>query len=129
MRKLGGALFLIPGLINLYPIVGVAGTEPLQSLYGLAIAGPDLALLLRHRAVLLGLVGAFLIAAAFRPALRPLAMVAGLISMLSFIALALPLTAHNAAITRIVWADAIACLLVACAAMLSYRRSASRPTR
>ena len=60
---IAAALFAIPGLINLYPLVGVLGAKQLESLYGVDVAAPDLALLLRHRAVLFGLLGALLLAA------------------------------------------------------------------
>lgn len=121
MSRLVTAAFIVAGLINLYPVIGVLGVATLQSLYGQAFAGDELLLLLRHRAVLFGLLGGLLILAAFKPRLRRLALVAGLVSMLSFIALALPLQAHGAELQRVFWADVIASLLLAGAAF-DYRR-------
>lgn len=122
------ALLALAGLINLYPVVGMLGVEQLRALYGVGPGDPDLALLLRHRAILLGLLGTLLLAAAFRRRLQPLAVAAGLISMLSFIALALPLAAHGAAMARIVWADVLACALLLCATVLRRDRQARPAT-
>ena len=109
---------LVAALIHLLPLAGVLGAERLQALYGIAVQGPDLAILLRHRAVLFGLLGAFLLLAAFRPALQGLALVAGLASVLSFLALAWATPGHNAALARVVVADwvALAALGIAAAA-------------
>jgi hypothetical protein len=116
---LSAALFAIAGLINAYPVVGVLGAGQLQSLYGTTVSDPDLLLLLRHRAIVLGLLGLLLIAAAASRRLRTLALGAGLASMLSFVALALPLSMHGAAMARIAWADLIASALLLCAAFVS----------
>lgn len=124
--RLQSALFLVVGLINLFPLIGVLGPERLQSLYGIAIPGAELELLMRHRAVLLGLVGALLIAAAFRSRVRPIALVAGFVSMLAFLVLALPLANHGAAITRVFWADVFALGLLSVAWIVS--RFERRPT-
>jgi hypothetical protein len=99
---------LVAAIIHLLPLAGVLGAERLQALYGIPVEGPDLAILLRHRAVLFGLLGAFLLLAAFRPALQGLALVAGVASVLSFLALAWATPGHNAELARVVVADWIA---------------------
>jgi hypothetical protein len=81
-------ILLATGLVNGLPVVGVAGAGWLGRLYGVPITDPDLLVLMRHRALLLGLLGAALVAAAFVPALRVPAMIAGLVSMLAFVDLA-----------------------------------------
>jgi hypothetical protein len=89
MELLARLLYLIAAAGNLVPVVGALSAARLEALYGVPIADPSLAVLMRHRAVLLGIVGALLAAAAFRRALRPAAFAAGLASMVSFLALAL----------------------------------------
>lgn len=79
---------LAVGLVHLLPVSGVLGAGRLNALYGVDSADPNLLLLLRHRAVLFGLIGGGLIMAAFVPDLRIFAALVALISMLSFIALA-----------------------------------------
>ncbi|GAA1212292.1 hypothetical protein [Pseudonocardia alaniniphila] len=81
-------ILLVAGLINGLPVIGVAGAGRLARLYGLTMADPDLLVLMRHRALLLGLLGAALVGAAFVPGWRAPAMVAGLVSMLAFVVLA-----------------------------------------
>lgn len=75
---------------------------------------------MRHRAVLFGLLGVFLILAAFRPAFQLSAFALGLVSVLSFLALAWSAGSYNAQVARVVVVDlAAAGLLIAgCAAWL-----------
>lgn len=115
MNKLIAVLLLVVGIIHLLPLLGVLGGERLNSLYGLNLDEPNLQILMRHRAVLFGLLGALLVAAAFVPGLRALAIVAGLVSVATFLLLAWSAPQYNAALQRVVVADWIAlfCLLVA----------------
>jgi hypothetical protein len=64
MRFILPAMLLIVGIIHLLPLSGVLSAHRLQILYGIVIEDPNLEILMRHRAVLFGLLGAFLIAAA-----------------------------------------------------------------
>lgn len=82
--KLVAGLFLIAGLINFVPLAGVFGDQIIASAYGIDVASAELSLLLRHRAILFGIVGGLLLVAAFRPPLRPTATVCGFVSMVSF---------------------------------------------
>lgn len=108
MRHFISALFILAGLIKITPVIGVLGVERLQALYGMPFDGQDLLLLMRHRAVLFGVVGSLLLVAAFRPPLRMLAGTVGLASIASFLLLALPLQEHGAALQRVFWADVVA---------------------
>ena len=64
MNKLITILLLVVGIIHLMPLLGVLGGDRLNSLYGLSLDEPNLQILMRHRAVLFGLLGALLVAAA-----------------------------------------------------------------
>lgn len=115
------AALLLAGVINLLPLIGVLGAERLQSLYGMGFDDPSLRILMRHRALLFGLLGTALLVAAFIPAWRlPMALV-GLGSMLSFIALAALEGGGNAAIRRVVIADVVASVLLAAALLWAQR--------
>jgi hypothetical protein len=124
MRYLATILFVLVGLVNFVPIVGVLGAAKLEAVYGVPITHEDLLLLLRHRSVLFGLLGGLLIFAAFRVQWRALATVAGLVSMGAYLMLAWPLAAHGAAIQKVFWADAIAVVLLVVGYLIS---RASRP--
>ncbi|HBX55914.1 phosphopantetheine adenylyltransferase [Pseudomonas sp. UBA2684] len=115
LGKLISALLIIAGIIHLLPLSGVLGAQQLATLYGLSFQEPNLLLLMRSRAVLFGLLGALLVCAAFRPALQPLALIGGLVSVLSFLYLAWSTPGYNDALRRVVIADwvALACLALA----------------
>lgn len=119
------ALFVVVALVNLLPVTGLLGAARLEALYGLRFEGADLVLLMRHRAVLFGLVGTLLLVAAFRPALRPVAATVGLGSMLSFVALAWPPGAQGIALQRVFWVDVVASLLLLAAIGLQVRAGAA----
>ena len=130
MRYLITGSLLIVAVIHLLPLSGVLGSERLTALYGLAFDEPNLEILMRHRAVLFGLLGAFLLYAAFKPALQSLGFIAGFISVLSFLALAWSRGGYNAALERVVLADIVAlvCLLTGTAALVISAKKQPDPT-
>ena len=124
MRYVTSAMLLIAGIIHLLPLPGALGADRLTTLYGLAFNEPNLVILMRHRAVLFGLVGTLLVVAAFRPELQVIAFVGGLVSVVSFLFLAWSAGPHNAQVGRIVVADivALACLVVGAGVHFFYLR-------
>ncbi len=124
MHYLVSATLIVVGVIHLLPLTGALGSSRLTALYGLSFDEPNLAILMRHRAVLFGLVGAFLVLAAFQPQLQLLAFIAGSVSVVSFLWLTWAIGGYNARIGRVFAADvvALACLIVGFAALL-YSRS------
>ncbi|MGH9427849.1 MAG: phosphopantetheine adenylyltransferase [Terriglobia bacterium] len=115
-------ILVLVGLINLYPVTGALSAERLQALYGIAIRDDNLLILMRHRAILFGMLGAFIIYAGFRPALQPLAFLAGFISMLTFIGLTLATGDYNVLLRKVVIADVVASLALLVACILFFRR-------
>jgi len=116
--KLVAGGLVLAGIINLLPTVGVAGAGWLRSLYGFEITSPDLEILLRHRAVLFGILGALLLAAAVSPGLRDTAVTVAGASMASFIVIALVVGGYGPAIRKVVIADIIGLLALAPAALV-----------
>ncbi|MBV1933223.1 MAG: hypothetical protein KUG59_00930 [Parvibaculaceae bacterium] len=117
-----GILLALVGLINFAPIMGIIGAERLGALYAYSFEDPNLVLLMRHRAVLFGLVGGFIFYSIHQPSLQPLAMGAALISMLSFIVLGvtdMPFGDFNAAIRKVMWVDVVGLVLLGGAIVLS----------
>ncbi len=118
------ATLLIVGAIHLLPLVGMVSASRVSSLYGVAVAEPNLEVLMRHRAVLFGLLGGFLMFAAFQPRYQAAGFVAGMVSVLSFLWLAFAVGGLNAQLTRVVVADLLAAvLLLAGAGALVWTRS------
>lgn len=124
MRHLVSAMLVVVAIIHLLPVPGLLGSERLATLYGLAFDEPNIAILMRHRAVLFGLLGAFLAVAAFRPSWQPVAFAAGFASVVSFLALAWSVGGYNAQVARVVAADLVAfvCLVVGTVALASIPR-------
>ena len=118
MRYVVAAMLVIVGAIHLLPLSGVLSAEWLTALYGVSFSDPNLVILMRHRAVLFGLLGLFLMFAALRRSMQPAAFVAGFVSVLSFLFLAWSVGGYNAQIGRVFVADIVAfiCLLIGVAA-------------
>ncbi|NKB98444.1 MAG: phosphopantetheine adenylyltransferase [Pseudomonadales bacterium] len=106
---------LVIAVIHLTPIVGVLGTDRLATLYGIAVDEPNLEVLLRHRAVLFGILGGFFLYAAFSRTVQPVAFAMAGMSILSFFYLAWTAADVNDQLRRVVAVDVIAAvgLLVA----------------
>lgn len=117
---LATTLFVIVGLVNLLPLVGVLSASRIRVLYGVALEDPNLVILMRHRAVLFGIVGGLLVASAFQTLLRPLALAAGLVSMLSFVLIAFLVGGYNAELRRVFLIDLAASALLVGAGLATY---------
>jgi hypothetical protein len=114
-QRIVSAMLVAVGGIHLLPLSGVFGGERLNALYGLKFDEPNLAILMRHRAVLFGLLGTFQLYAAFRPAFQPAALISGFVSVASFLWIAASVGNYNDRIGRVFAADvaALVCLAVA----------------
>jgi len=110
---------VISGLINFLPIVGIFGSEKLDSLYGITIKDADLLILMRHRAILFGLIGTFMFASTWVKDWQIPAMSIGLVSMLSFVGISQSTGTSNVSIKRIEVIDTI--LSIALAVIFVYR--------
>jgi hypothetical protein len=113
---ISGLLALI-GVINTLPLIGCLSAARLGALYGMPWTDPTTILLLRHRAVLFGIIGVFILYSAIRPGLQPLAMLAAGISMGSFLLLGSGAGA-GPALDTVVLMDRIGLIALALAAIL-----------
>lgn len=118
MNKAITLLLIVVGLINFLPVVGALSADRIAQAYAIDVSGRDLELLLRHRALLFGILGGFIIYAAFVPALQPAAMVMAGISMAGFLLLAWPPGDLNPALRRVLAVDLVGLLLLSAAAAL-----------
>lgn len=117
------SILLLVGFLNFYPLIGLQGSARLAALYGLPVDGADLAILMRHRALMFGLVGGFIMSAAFVPEWRGLAFAAGFISMLGFVALAWAEGGYNGFVAKVVMADIVGSLALLVALVLHLSRT------
>ncbi len=117
-------MLVVVAIIHLLPLSGLLGTERLTTLYGIHFDEPNLAILMRHRAVIFGLLGLFFLTAAFKPELQGIAFAGGFASVLSFLYLAWSVGGYNPQVGRVFYADVIAlvCLVVGVVAHFYVRR-------
>jgi hypothetical protein len=118
MRFVVPAVLILVALIHALPLVGALSTERLASLYGVSVAEPNLEILMRHRAVLFGMLAAFLAFCAVRSELHRLGVAAGLASVVSFLVLAYSVGGYNDSLSRVVRADILALVLLAIGAVV-----------
>ncbi|MFC3965689.1 hypothetical protein [Nocardia jiangsuensis] len=119
-------LFVAAGVVTVAPAAGVGSAEWISGAYGLKPLDADLALLLRHRAVLFGVLGTGLIVAAVRPRWRPAAVPAGAVALLCFPLLAVAGGPVSAELTRVAAVDVAAVAALGAGVVLAPRRSARR---
>ncbi|HEX8288303.1 MAG TPA: hypothetical protein VF556_09925 [Pyrinomonadaceae bacterium] len=112
MEKIISALLVLVGAINFYPVIGVLSAQTLTNLYLIDVQSGDILILLRHRAILFGILGAFIIYSAFKPEFQWLAITFGLISMLSFIVITFLVGDYGAGIRKVIIADVVASILL-----------------
>ena len=122
MNAVVSVLFFLLGLIHVAPLVGVVSSAKVSSLYGIAVSEPNLAVLMRHRAVLFGVLGVSLLVAAFVRAWQAPTLAAVGVSMVSFALLALDAGALNSAMKKVLLVDIVGIgLAVLAAALLALR--------
>ena len=112
MKILVSAILFIVSMIHLLPVVGVFGSDSLIKLYGISIQDVNTQILLRHRAVLFGIIGLFLLLSVFKRDYQPLAIAIGLISVVSFLLLTWSNEGLNSELSRVVKIDWVALLLL-----------------
>jgi len=111
---------IIVGLINFAPVVGVLSAQKLQGAYDVALSSNDLIILMRHRALLFGILGGFILFSAFVPSYQTAAMLMAAISMVGFAVLVHSAGGFNASINKVLIVDYVGIVFLAIAAFLKY---------
>ncbi len=112
LDKTVSGILLIVGIINLLPLMVFFDSTKTAKLYGVPIEGESLIILMRHRGVLLSLVGIALIAAAFKSEYRILAIALALISKITFIFLTFTAENYTSEIKQVALIDVGAIVLL-----------------
>ncbi len=109
-------IFLI-GLINFLPVLAMFSLEQLSQAYAVDIVGNDLEVLMRHRALLFGILGGFVFFSLFKPIYRMPALIMTGLSMIGFLILVWTIGGVNSALIQITVIDFIGllCLILALA--------------
>jgi len=115
--------FVIVGIIHLLPIAPVFAPDTLTRLYGIAPNDTALLLLMRHRALLLALVGLLCLWAAWSADIRPAAVRAAAINVAGFLGFYALYGSPAGALRIIALADLVAVPPLAFAAWVTFARS------
>jgi len=111
---------IIVGLINFVPVAGVLSAQKLEGAYNVALSSSDLIILMRHRALLFGVLGGFILFSAFVPSYQSAAMIMAGISMVGFAVLVNSVDGFNASINKVLIVDYAGILFLAIAVFLKY---------
>lgn len=112
-ESLAKLLFLAAAAVNLAPGGIAFAPGRVVDLYGIApLAGAEMLVLMKHRALLLAIVGVLLAVAAFVRSWRLPATVAGLLSMGTFIALYVMTPEAMPKLAKVAYIDAVAMVLL-----------------
>lgn len=125
MERMISFCLLVVGLINIVPVMGIISAQKLETAYSITLAGNDLAILVRHRALLFGILGAFIVYSAFDPFYQLAAMIMAGVSMVGFALLVLGTGGYNEAIGKVFFVDIIGIFFLLAAAVLKYGVKAS----
>ena len=118
MSTLITVCLVIVGLVNVVPVLGIFSASKMEKAYDVRIASKDLEILMRHRALLFGVLGGFILYAAFFPVYHVAAMVMAGVSMIGFALLVLQVGGYNASIRKVFVADLVGIVFLLAAALL-----------
>lgn len=121
MQRGISACLIVLGLIHLIPLLGVLSRPLLESSYQIAIDSHNLEILMRHRALMFGMLGGFLLAAAWVDSWQWPALTMAAISMAGFIMMVYLVGNATAEILRVMWVDYAGMVVLGLAIWLKLR--------
>ena len=120
MSKLVSILLIVVGVINFLPVFAVLSATNLEQAYSVELANNDLIILMRHRALLFGIIGGFILFSVLAPSYQTPAMIMAAVSMIGFLYLAWTVGGYNDAISQIAMIDSAGIVCLALAAILKF---------
>lgn len=113
-------ILILVGSVSALPVLGLFLPARLESIYGLAAIDEHVRLLLQHRALFFGMIGAGIIASAFKSAWRTPVLSVALLSKISFVLLVAS-TDATSEINRVALIDGLAIILLSVILFLDMR--------
>jgi len=120
MTKIIPVLLFIVGMINFMPVIGILSAAKLSQAYSIELISNDLIILMRHRALLFGLVGGFILYSVFAPSYRSAAMVMAAISMIGFLYFIWAVGDYNESLFKVAIIDIVGIVCLVLAAICRY---------
>lgn len=103
--KIVSGILIIVGIINILPLIVFFDVTKTVGLYGVPIEGDSLIIMMRHRGVLLSILGIALITAAFKPDFRIFVIALTLISKFTYIFLTFTSPSYTPEIKQVALID------------------------
>ncbi|MGH1470701.1 MAG: hypothetical protein ACRBCS_05870 [Cellvibrionaceae bacterium] len=120
MNKAVTICLIIVGIINFIPVVGVLSARNLESAYSISLVGNDLIILMRHRALLFGVIGGFILYSAFYQPYQSAAMLIAAFSMVGYVVLVMLVGDYNVSIFKVLIADIVGLGVLLLGAVFKY---------
>jgi hypothetical protein len=114
VNKIILVLLLVVGIINFIPVFGIISSLKISQAYSINMASNDINILMRHRALLFGIIGGFIFYSIYRPKFQPAAMLMAAISMSGFLLILYLEGGYNDALFKVAIVDicGLVCLLI-----------------
>ena len=113
-------LLVVVGLINFLPVIGVISAAKISRAYSINLASNDLVILMRHRALLFGIVGGFVFYSIFEPHYQGAALIMTAVSMMGYLVIMLSVGDYNESIRKVGLVDGVGIIALALVVALKY---------
>ncbi|MBD2465485.1 hypothetical protein H6G89_31285 [Oscillatoria sp. FACHB-1407] len=117
-RRIAIALLVVIGMLTASPSITAFHSSGITALYGVVLENNAALLLVRHRQIILGLLGATLICGAFFDSLRMMAITVNVLSKSVFLALSLTTSTLTPGLQQIVYFDVVSIVLLLISAFI-----------
>lgn len=120
MSKLIAACLVIVGLINFVPVLALISIQKLEEVYSISLLSNDLIILMKHRALLFGILGGYILFSAFNRIHQGPAILMAAISMIGFVVIMHFVGDYNESLDKVLIFDYIGLVFLALVVVLKY---------
>jgi hypothetical protein len=129
MSKLITVCLVIVGLINFVPVLAIISVQKLEEAYSISLISRDLIILMKHRALLFGILGGFILYSAFVPVHQRPAVIMAAISMIGYVVLMHFVGGYNESLYKVLIFDYIGLVFLALIVVLKYFVKANKQSQ
>lgn len=120
MSKLISLCLVIVGFINFVPVLAIVSAQKLEAAYSISLTSNDLIILMRHRALLFGVLGGFILYSVYQPIYQGPAILMAGASMLGYVVLMHSVGGYNASMHKVLLIDYVGLGFLAVATTAKY---------
>lgn len=117
-RNIAIALLVVIGVLTASPSITAFNPSGITALYGVTLENDAALLLVRHRQIMLGVLGATLVCGAFFSSLRMMAITINVLSKSAFLGFSLTTPTLTPGLQRIVYFDVVSIVLLLMSAFI-----------